>query len=75
MRRSFLPVFRWCSSYYAGTPTSPGKAGHTRRDIDGTYISIPAAVTAFPGGLYRAPRSWAERSYHKLIYFHEVDKG
>jgi hypothetical protein len=23
----------------------------------------------------RAPRSWAERSYHKLIYFHEVDKG
>jgi pimeloyl-ACP methyl ester carboxylesterase len=38
-------------------------------------ISIPAAVTVFPGEIYRAPRSWAERSYHKLIYFHEVDKG
>ncbi len=38
-------------------------------------ISIPAAVTVFPGEIYRAPRSWAERSYHNLIYFNEVDKG
>jgi pimeloyl-ACP methyl ester carboxylesterase len=32
-------------------------------------------VTVFPGEIYRAPRSWAERSYHDLIYFHEVNKG
>ncbi len=38
-------------------------------------ISLPAAITVFPGEIYRAPRSWAERSYHKLIYFNEVDKG
>ncbi|QIP13824.1 epoxide hydrolase [Spirosoma aureum] len=38
-------------------------------------ISIPAAITVFPGEIYQAPRSWAERSYHKLIYFNEVDKG
>jgi pimeloyl-ACP methyl ester carboxylesterase len=38
-------------------------------------VSIPAAVTVFPGEIYRAPRSWAERSYHHLIYFNEVDKG
>lgn len=38
-------------------------------------ISIPVAVTVFPGELYRAPKSWAERSYHKLGYFNEVDKG
>jgi pimeloyl-ACP methyl ester carboxylesterase len=38
-------------------------------------ISVPVAVTVFPGEIYRAPRSWSERSYHKLIYFHEVDKG
>jgi pimeloyl-ACP methyl ester carboxylesterase len=38
-------------------------------------VSIPAAITVFPGEIYRAPRSWAERSYHKLIYFNEVDKG
>jgi pimeloyl-ACP methyl ester carboxylesterase len=38
-------------------------------------ISIPAAVTVFPGEIYRAPKSWTEQSYHRLIYFHEVDKG
>ncbi len=38
-------------------------------------VSIPAAVTVFPGESFQAPRSWAERSYHKLIYFHEADKG
>jgi pimeloyl-ACP methyl ester carboxylesterase len=38
-------------------------------------ISIPVAVTVFPGEIYQAPRSWTERSYHHLIYFHEVNKG
>jgi pimeloyl-ACP methyl ester carboxylesterase len=38
-------------------------------------VSVPAAVSVFPGENYQAPRSWAERAYHKLIYFHEVDKG
>jgi pimeloyl-ACP methyl ester carboxylesterase len=38
-------------------------------------ISIPVVVTVFPGEIYRAPRSWGERNYHKLIYWHEVDKG
>jgi pimeloyl-ACP methyl ester carboxylesterase len=38
-------------------------------------ISLPAAITVFPGEIYRAPRSWAERAYHNLIYFNEVDKG
>ena len=38
-------------------------------------ISLPAAVTVFPGEIYRAPRSWTERSYHNLIYWHEADKG
>src|SRR5262245_35292641 len=38
-------------------------------------IALPAAITVFPGEIYRAPRSWAERAYHNLIYFHEVGKG
>ncbi|WP_407642317.1 epoxide hydrolase family protein [Caballeronia telluris] len=38
-------------------------------------ISVPVAVTVFPGEIYRAPRSWTERSYPTLSYFHEVDKG
>ncbi|WP_394834592.1 epoxide hydrolase 1 [Pendulispora rubella] len=38
-------------------------------------ISIPVAVTVFPGEIYRAPKSWGERNYHNLIYWNEVDKG
>jgi pimeloyl-ACP methyl ester carboxylesterase len=38
-------------------------------------VSIPAAVSVFPGENYQAPRSWTERAYHKLIYYHEVDQG
>jgi pimeloyl-ACP methyl ester carboxylesterase len=44
-------------------------------NFNAVSISLPAAVTVFPGEIYRAPRSWVERSYHKLIYFNEVDKG
>jgi pimeloyl-ACP methyl ester carboxylesterase len=38
-------------------------------------VSIPAAVSVFPGENYEAPRSWAERAYHKLIYYNRLDKG
>jgi len=38
-------------------------------------VSVPAAVSVFPGENYQAPRSWTERAYHKLIYFNEVDQG
>jgi pimeloyl-ACP methyl ester carboxylesterase len=38
-------------------------------------ISLPVAITVFPGESYRAPETWARRAYRNLIYFHEVDKG
>lgn len=38
-------------------------------------IKIPVAVTVFPGEIYQAPKSWTEKSYKNLIYFHEVNKG
>jgi pimeloyl-ACP methyl ester carboxylesterase len=38
-------------------------------------VSIPVAVSVFPGEQYQAPRSWAERAYPDLIYFNKVDKG
>lgn len=38
-------------------------------------ISVPVAVSVFPGEIYRAPRSWTERAYPTLYYFNEVDKG
>jgi len=43
--------------------------------INAVNLSFPAAVSVFPGEIYRAPRSWAERAYPKLIYYNEVDKG
>jgi pimeloyl-ACP methyl ester carboxylesterase len=38
-------------------------------------ISIPVAVTVFPGEIYQAPESWTRRAYPRLVYFNEVDKG
>jgi pimeloyl-ACP methyl ester carboxylesterase len=37
--------------------------------------TVPAAVSAFPGENYQAPRSWSERAYHNLIYYNRPDKG
>jgi pimeloyl-ACP methyl ester carboxylesterase len=38
-------------------------------------VSVPAAVSAFPGEGYQAPRSWTERAYHNLIYYNQPAKG
>jgi pimeloyl-ACP methyl ester carboxylesterase len=43
--------------------------------FDAKGVSIPVAVSVFPGEQYEAPRSWAERAYPKLIYFNKVGKG
>jgi pimeloyl-ACP methyl ester carboxylesterase len=40
-----------------------------------THVSVPAAVSVFPDGLYQTPRNWAEQAYPKLIYYNKVDKG
>jgi pimeloyl-ACP methyl ester carboxylesterase len=29
----------------------------------------------FAGEIFQAPRSWAEKAYPTLTYFHEADKG
>jgi hypothetical protein len=38
-------------------------------------VSIPVGFTTFPDEIFRAPRSWVEKSYPNLIYFNEADKG
>jgi pimeloyl-ACP methyl ester carboxylesterase len=38
-------------------------------------VSLPVAVSVFPGEQYEAPRSWAERAYSNLIYYHRAEKG
>ena len=37
-------------------------------------VSIPVAVSVFPGEQYEAPRSWAEQAYPNLIHYNEVEK-
>jgi pimeloyl-ACP methyl ester carboxylesterase len=38
-------------------------------------VTIPVAVTVFPGEQYEAPRSWTERAYPNLIYYNQIEKG
>jgi len=38
-------------------------------------VSIPVGFTTFPGEIWPAPRSWVEKVYPSLAYFHEVDRG
>lgn len=45
-----------------------------RLPIKGT-VSIPTAFTVFPGETPQAPRSWVEKTFTNVIYFHNVDRG
>ena len=38
-------------------------------------ISVPVAITVFPGEVYQPPESWSRRAYRNLIYFHKADRG
>jgi pimeloyl-ACP methyl ester carboxylesterase len=38
-------------------------------------IKLPVGFTTFPGEIFRAPRSWVEKVYPTLSYFHEADRG
>jgi pimeloyl-ACP methyl ester carboxylesterase len=38
-------------------------------------VSLPVAFTVFPDEIFQAPRSWAEKVYPNLVYFHQADRG
>jgi pimeloyl-ACP methyl ester carboxylesterase len=48
---------------------------HTNNFTARGIIDLPVAVSVFPGEIFRAPRTWAERCYRDLIYFHEAPNG
>jgi pimeloyl-ACP methyl ester carboxylesterase len=56
--------------YWESQRAAAAAAGQTPPET-----SLPVAFTVFPGEIYMAPRSWAERVYPNLSYFNEVDKG
>jgi pimeloyl-ACP methyl ester carboxylesterase len=43
--------------------------------FDFKNVSIPVAVSVFPGEFYQTPRSWAVRAYPQLIYYNKVQRG
>jgi pimeloyl-ACP methyl ester carboxylesterase len=38
-------------------------------------VRLPVGFTTFPGEIFRAPRSWVEKSYPSLAYFNVADRG
>jgi hypothetical protein len=38
-------------------------------------VSVPVGFTAFPGEIFRAPRSWVEESYPTLAHYNQADRG
>jgi pimeloyl-ACP methyl ester carboxylesterase len=38
-------------------------------------VSVPVAVSVFPGEQYQAPRSWTERAYPGLVHYNQVAAG
>jgi len=43
--------------------------------FSGGKLTLPVAATVFPREIYRAPKSWAERTYSNLIYWNEAEHG
>lgn len=48
---------------------------HTNNFNARGVIDMPVAVSVFPGEIFRAPKSWAERAYTNLFYFNEAKNG
>jgi len=57
-------------SYWENTQAATHAGGQPRPEV-----KVPVGFTTFPGEIFRAPRSWAGKSYPSLSYFNEVGKG
>jgi pimeloyl-ACP methyl ester carboxylesterase len=57
-------------SYWEGGRAAALAAGETP-----PQVSIPVGFTTFPGEIFRAPRSWVEKSYPNVVYFNEAERG
>src|SRR5262249_48072766 len=57
-------------SYWEGGRATALAAGHTP-----PQVKLPVRFTGFPGEIFQAPRSWAEKLYPNLSYFHDAARG
>ena len=56
--------------YWESAQATIRAAGQARPEV-----TLPVGFTTFPGEIFRAPRSWAEKAYPNLTYFNEVERG
>jgi pimeloyl-ACP methyl ester carboxylesterase len=57
-------------SYWEGGQATARAAGQAPAEV-----TLPVGFSTFPGEIFRAPRSWVEKFYPHVIYFHEADRG
>jgi len=57
-------------SYWEGARAAALTAGQAAVEV-----KVPVGFTTFPDEIFRAPRSWVEKSYPSLGYYHEAAKG
>jgi len=68
----------WLTGTGASAARSYWEAGRAQAHAAGQAppeVKIPVGFTTFPGEIFRAPRSWVEKFYPTLSYFHEADRG
>jgi pimeloyl-ACP methyl ester carboxylesterase len=57
-------------SYWEGGRAAARAAGQAPAEV-----TLPVSFTTFSDEIFRAPRSWVEKLYPDLIYFHEAGEG
>jgi pimeloyl-ACP methyl ester carboxylesterase len=57
-------------SYWEGGRATAIAAGQPPPEV-----KLPVGFTTFPDEIFQAPRSWAEKVYPNLIYFHRAARG
>jgi pimeloyl-ACP methyl ester carboxylesterase len=45
------------------------------KDFSRMPLELPVAVSIFKGDMFTPPKVWGERTYSKLFYWNELDKG
>src|ERR1700747_1812572 len=68
----------WLTGTGASAARSYWEAGRAQALAAGQAsppVKLPVGFTTFPGEIFRAPRSWVEKGYPTLTYFHEAARG
>jgi hypothetical protein len=68
----------WLTGTGASAARSYWESGRAQAQAAGMappQVTLPVGFTAFPGEIFRAPRSWVEQGYPSLTYYSEAEKG